>query len=66
MGWWFGDSQDVDEEYGDEHAGAAARLCREGCPIQRECLIQALTFHETSGVWGGMTTAQRESIKGRI
>lgn len=65
MGWWFGDSQDEDEEYGDEHAEVAVRLCKE-CPIRTECLTQAITFHESSGVWGGMTANQRQQLRGRI
>lgn len=64
-GKFFGDSQDEEEPYDDEHMVEAVTVCQE-CPIKRECLIQALTFHETHGVWGGMTPSQRESLRGRI
>ena len=35
-----------------------------GCPIQRKCLAYALE-HETYGVWGGMTTNERNAFNGR-
>ena len=63
--WWFGDSEDEDEEYGTEHAVAAVRMCQE-CPIRYACLTQAVTTQETYGVWGAMTPPQREALKGRI
>lgn len=36
------------------------RLC-DTCPVQGECLTQALTQRE-SGIWGGTTEAQRNAI----
>lgn len=62
---FFGDTQDEDEPYDDEHMQEAIALCQE-CPIKIECLIQALQNNETHGVWGGMTPAQRESTRNRI
>lgn len=35
-----------------------------GCPIYRKCLAYALE-HENYGVWGGMTTQERNTLNGR-
>ena len=35
-----------------------------GCPIQKKCLAYALE-HEIYGVWGGMTTQERNAFNGR-
>ncbi|MFF9043300.1 histone-like nucleoid-structuring protein Lsr2 [Streptomyces parvulus] len=45
--------------------GAPARTtldtCR-GCPVRAECLYDALTHETPSGVWGGLTPAERRRI----
>lgn len=64
-GKFFADSQDEEEPYDDEHMAEAVAVC-DGCPIKRECLLQALTNNEQFGVWGGMTPSQREQLRGRI
>lgn len=45
------------------HAIAAKFIC-EGCPIRRECLQWALTHAET-GIWGGLTEAERSAAQRR-
>lgn len=35
-----------------------------GCPIQKKCLAYALE-HEIYGVWGGMTTQERNAFNGK-
>lgn len=35
-----------------------------GCPIYKSCLSYALE-HENYGVWGGMTTQERNAFNGR-
>ena len=35
-----------------------------GCPIYKKCLAYALE-HETYGVWGGMTSNERNAFNGR-
>jgi hypothetical protein len=35
-----------------------------GCPIYKKCLAYALE-HENYGVWGGMTTHERNAFNGR-
>lgn len=37
----------------------AKRVCA-GCPVQPECLGYALETREPYGVWGGMTTSERQ------
>lgn len=39
----------------------AARLCR-GCPVQMECLADALDNQVEFGVWGGLTERQRRAL----
>lgn len=39
----------------------AKRICR-GCPVQRECLAEALTNRIKFGVWGGMTERERKAL----
>lgn len=59
---FYADSQDEEEPYDDEHMEEAVAVCGT-CPIQRECLLQALTNKEQFGVWGGFTPAQREQMR---
>jgi WhiB family redox-sensing transcriptional regulator len=39
----------------------AAKLCR-GCPVQMECLVDALDNQIEFGVWGGLTERQRRAL----
>lgn len=39
----------------------AAKLCR-GCPVQRECLVEALDNRIEFGIWGGATERQRRKL----
>ena len=49
----------------------AARLAREQrakavcatCVVRTECLEQALAFNERHGIWGGLTDAERRSLR---
>jgi hypothetical protein len=43
--------------------GILRRICG-GCPIYKECLSYALG-NENYGVWGGMTTNERNAFNGR-
>jgi hypothetical protein len=64
MGWWFGDSQDEDEEFDNEHAAKAVALCQ-SCPLRFPCLESAFTNNERYGVYGATTPAQREFMRSR-
>ncbi|MBA8793974.1 WhiB family redox-sensing transcriptional regulator [Friedmanniella endophytica] len=39
-----------------------ARLLCSGCPVQRECLAEALDNRIEWGVWGGMTERERRQL----
>ena len=65
MGKWFGDSQDEEEPYNDDHAVEATMVCVT-CPIRVECLTDAIANDEQWGVRGGMTAHKRQQLKGRI
>jgi WhiB family transcriptional regulator, redox-sensing transcriptional regulator len=39
----------------------AKRICAE-CPVQRACLSWALRTREPYGVWGGLSTEEREDL----
>ncbi|MEX0172787.1 WhiB family transcriptional regulator [Streptomyces sp. LMG1-1-1.1] len=43
----------------------AKRVCR-GCPVREPCLRSALAQpHPPSGVWGGLTEAERHALERR-
>ncbi len=44
-----------------KEAKNAQRICW-GCPVIRDCLINALTSYEPAGVQGGLTHLQRRKI----
>ncbi len=39
----------------------ALELCR-GCPVQQECLRDAIQQREMYGIWGGMRESERRSL----
>lgn len=43
---------------------AAKQVCRE-CPVVRVCLEYALDMKERHGVWGGLSSAERDALKRR-
>jgi WhiB family redox-sensing transcriptional regulator len=43
---------------------AACEVCR-GCPVQAECLLDALRRGERYGVWGGMQERTRRRVRVR-
>lgn len=43
-------------------AAEAKELCRR-CPVQVECLEYALDRQDVWGVWGGLTTRERELVR---
>lgn len=50
------------EMFFNEHWRKAKRICV-GCLVQRQCLEYALENDEQHGVWGGMTTPERQQLK---
>ena len=48
-----------------EHATIQTRLAKElckACPVKTECLNYALIAREPYGIWGGLTTEDREKL----
>ena len=43
-------------------AGAAAKAVCAGCELRDRCLEYALSVGMTAGIWGGLTTPERESL----
>lgn len=44
---------------------AQAKTVCESCPVQAECLEEALARPEEWGVWGGMTAGERQRLRRR-
>ncbi len=42
--------------------GPAKRIC-EACDVREQCLAYALRHNERSGIWGGMSTGERDRYK---
>ena len=42
---------------------AAAKAVCGNCPVRRSCLEWALSVQEPYGIWGGLTAAQRASLR---
>lgn len=40
----------------------AAKLVCDRCPARQECLLWALQHREREGIWGGMTTRERDKL----
>ena len=52
----------TDDAYNDDDHSAIERaksVCRR-CPVRLECCQYAIEIHERYGVWGGLTSGQRE------
>ena len=43
-----------------------AKAACAACPMRQQCLSQALVEGEEWGIWGGLTTSERESLKERL
>jgi len=46
-------------------AQQAIAICENECKVRDECLAYALRNNERSGIWGGMTTKERDILKRR-
>jgi WhiB family redox-sensing transcriptional regulator len=56
---------DQNKEYeGDPYTREAMKgLCKKSCPIRRKCLDNAMVNDERFGIWGGMTTRERDEYR---
>ncbi len=43
----------------------AKAICRE-CPVQFECLRQAMARNEPDGVWGGLSAKDRQTLRKKM
>lgn len=48
----------------EQEADAAKAICS-GCTVREPCLEAALAAGERFGIWGGMSTEERQSIAAR-
>lgn len=48
---------------GRGHTAAKARTICAGCPVQPECLADAMADPHRDGTWGGTTMREREAIR---
>tara|TARA_R100001460_G_scaffold2077_6_gene7091 strand:- start:62 stop:367 length:306 start_codon:yes stop_codon:yes gene_type:complete len=59
---YFPEKEQAISEY--ENRQMAYRLCQD-CPVILECLNYAVEANEKYGIWGGLTTAQRQKLQNR-
>ncbi|HEX2057686.1 MAG TPA: WhiB family transcriptional regulator [Actinomycetota bacterium] len=48
----------------EQEADAAKAICS-GCTVREPCLEAALAAGERFGIWGGLTTEERQSVAAR-
>lgn len=49
-------------ESGQNSAAVAKRICH-GCDVRTQCLAGALERREAHGIWGGLTTRERDRLR---
>ncbi len=49
----------------ERRAQEAKEICAR-CPVQRNCLLHALSVDEPYGVWGGYTPHERRQLQGAV
>ena len=59
--YWDDDLPGTDWETRKSQIEGAKRLCN-GCPVKFLCREYAITARESSGVWGGLSTVDREKM----
>lgn len=45
-----------------ERTGPAKAICRR-CPVRRPCLLFALATGQNHGIWGGLSTQERDKLR---
>lgn len=56
---WFPEGNSIEDQAKREHA---KRICCR-CPVRVTCLNWAIRQHIEHGIWGGMTAAERETLR---
>lgn len=65
---WFAEGDpDIPKEQRTVRELRAKLVCA-SCPVRTECLTEALERNERDGIWGGLTTSERDalSLGGRV
>jgi WhiB family redox-sensing transcriptional regulator len=52
--------------YSMNQAKTPKRICNDICPVRDECLQEAIERREQHGIWGGMTTSERNAFRRRM
>lgn len=60
IGWWF-PKFSQGSEIGARQALRAKLICA-SCPVRGECLDDAFSRDERHGVWGGLSTPERDAL----
>lgn len=61
----FGSGKDIDFFSDSKRTQKKAQaVCREECPVQRECMEYALSTMQVHGVWGGSTDRELQMALG--
>lgn len=55
----------ADEKRANTALGVMRELCS-SCSIRQECLDSALPYSDVTGVWGGMTSKERQDLRHRL
>jgi WhiB family redox-sensing transcriptional regulator len=50
---------------GDDPATEARQICAD-CPVQGQCLAYAVAADEPFGIWGGLDTQERRTLRRRL
>lgn len=65
--------EDQGDSWLSKHYQDLLKICRNDCPVQRQCLATALRLEEGDatvgrryGIWGGMTPPERDLLWGRL
>ncbi|HZJ47633.1 MAG TPA: WhiB family transcriptional regulator [Acidimicrobiia bacterium] len=48
---------------GEDASAARAKIVCAGCPVREKCLLYSIEFRMTSGIWGGMSAAERRELR---
>jgi WhiB family redox-sensing transcriptional regulator len=48
--------------YAMKEAKTPKRICKEMCPVRDQCLQEAIDRREQHGIWGGLTTKERQKL----
>lgn len=59
---WFGD-RGLDDPYNTGYTTRIAKDLCNRCPVRTQCLEYSLANSEENGIWGGLTTKERQQLR---